>query len=98
ASAVALSLHDALPIYKAFIPPAAIRRMAKGIKMGVATSVQALQKAELKQVDAIITGTGMGCSLDSEKFLKSILDNNEQFLTPTRSEEHTSELQSRENL
>lgn len=71
------------PDYKAFIPPAAIRRMAKGIKMGVATSVQALQKAELEQIDAIITGTGMGCSQDSEKFLKSILDNNEQFLTPT---------------
>src|SRR5690606_6871822 len=71
------------PDYKAFIPPAAIRRMAKGIKMGVAASVQALQKAELKQVDTIITGTGMGCSQDSEKFLKSILDNNEQFLTPT---------------
>lgn len=71
------------PDYKAFIPPAAIRRMAKGIKMGVATSAQALQKAGLEQVDAIITGTGMGCSQDSEKFLKNMLDNNEQFLTPT---------------
>lgn len=71
------------PDYKAFIPPAAIRRMAKGIKMGVATSSQALQKAGLEQVDAIITGTGMGCSQDSEKFLKNMLDNNEQFLTPT---------------
>lgn len=71
------------PDYKAFIPPVAIRRMAKGIKMGVATSAQALQKAGLEQVDVIITGTGMGCSQDSEKFLKSILDNNEQFLTPT---------------
>lgn len=71
------------PDYKAFIPSAAIRRMAKGIKMGVATSAQALQKAGLEQVDAIITGTGMGCSQDSEKFLKNMLDNNEQFLTPT---------------
>lgn len=71
------------PNYKEFIPPAAIRRMAKGIKMGVATSAQALQKAGLEQVDAIITGTGMGCSQDSEKFLRNILDNNEQFLTPT---------------
>lgn len=71
------------PDYKAFIPPAAIRRMAKGIKMGVATSAQALQKAGLEQVDAIITGTGMGCSQDSEKFLRNMLDNNEQFLTPT---------------
>ena len=71
------------PNYKSFIPPAAIRRMAKGIKMGVAASAQALQKSNLEQVDAIITGTGMGCSQDSEKFLKNILDNDEQFLTPT---------------
>lgn len=71
------------PNYKAFIPPAAIRRMAKGIKMGVATSAKALEEAGLTQVEAIITGTGMGCSQDSEKFLKNILDNHEQFLTPT---------------
>lgn len=77
------TLRAVEPNYKEFIPPAPIRRMAKGIKMGVATSAQALQKAGLEQVDAIITGTGMGCSQDSEKFLKNILDNNEQFLTPT---------------
>ena len=71
------------PNYKAFIPPAAIRRMAKGIKMGVATSAQALEKAGLEQVDAIIVGTGMGCSQDSEKFLRNIIDNKEEFLTPT---------------
>jgi len=71
------------PVYKEYIPPAAARRMAKGIKMGVAASKIALQEANLEQVDAIITGTGMGCLRDSEKFLSGIIDNNEQFLTPT---------------
>jgi 3-oxoacyl-(acyl-carrier-protein) synthase len=71
------------PVYKDYIPPAAARRMAKGIKMGVVASKMALQEAGLDQVDAIITGTGMGCLRDSEKFLSSIIDNNEQFLTPT---------------
>ncbi|KJD32120.1 3-oxoacyl-ACP synthase [Tamlana nanhaiensis] len=69
--------------YKAFIPPAAARRMAKGIKMGIAASRTALQEANLENVDAIITGTGMGCVRDSEKFLSAIIDNDEQYLTPT---------------
>ena len=71
------------PIYKDFIPPAAIRRMAKGVKNGIVASTLALRDAQLETVDAIITGTGMGCIEDSEKFLKAILDNNEEFLTPT---------------
>ncbi|MGV3461390.1 MAG: beta-ketoacyl synthase N-terminal-like domain-containing protein [Flavobacterium sp.] len=71
------------PDYKEFIPPAMARRMAKVVKNGVAASSRALQEAGVTMPDAIITGTGLGCSTDSEKFLKAILDNNEQFLTPT---------------
>ncbi len=71
------------PSYKEFIPPAAIRRMARGVKMGIATSSMALKEAQLENVDAIVTGTGMGCIEDSEKFLKAIIDNDEQYLTPT---------------
>lgn len=71
------------PVYKDFIPPAAARRMAKGIKMGVVASKLAIQEAGLENVDAIITGTGMGCVRDSEKFVSAIIDNDEQFLTPT---------------
>lgn len=71
------------PDYKEFIPPAMGRRMAKVVKNGVAASSRALQEAGVDMPDAIITGTGLGCSNDSEKFLKAILDNNEEFLTPT---------------
>lgn len=71
------------PVYKDFIPPVAIRRMAKGVKNGIVASTLALRDSHIENVDAIITGTGMGCIEDSEKFLKAILDNNEQFLTPT---------------
>jgi 3-oxoacyl-(acyl-carrier-protein) synthase len=71
------------PNYKDYIPPAAARRMAKGIKIGVVASKIALKEADLENVDAIITGTGMGCVRDSEKFVRGIIDNNEQFLTPT---------------
>lgn len=72
------------PDYKAYIPPAQARRMAKSIKMSTVSSQTALQEAGIANVDAIIVGTGLGCIGDSEKFVGDIIDNNEQFLTPTR--------------
>ena len=71
------------PIYKDFISPVAIRRMARGVKNGIVASAMAMKEANVSSVDAIITGTGMGCIEDSDKFLKAIIDNKEAFLTPT---------------
>lgn len=71
------------PDYKEYISPAAARRMAKGIKMGVVTSKIAMAEAGLQTVDAIIVGTGMGCLVESEKFVSGIIKDHEQFLTPT---------------
>ncbi|CAI8921010.1 beta-ketoacyl synthase N-terminal-like domain-containing protein [Chryseobacterium sp. IT-36CA2] len=71
------------PNYKEFIPPAMIRRMSKTVKMSSVASHYALKEAGIEKPDAIIAGTGMGCSQDSEKFLKNVIDNHEEFLTPT---------------
>ena len=71
------------PPYKDFIPPAASRRMGKGVKNAIVATTLALKEAGDPALDAIITGTGMGCIEDSEKFLRGILDNQEEFLTPT---------------
>ena len=71
------------PVYRDYIKPAMIRRMATGVKNGVVASSIALKDAKVEVPDAIITGTGMGCMVDSEKFLRNIIDNDEQFLTPT---------------
>lgn len=71
------------PNYREFIPPAASRRMSKTVKMSTVASQYALKEAGIEKPDAIIVGTGMGCSQDSEKFLKNVLENNEEFLTPT---------------
>ncbi|TDS14532.1 beta-ketoacyl synthase N-terminal-like domain-containing protein [Sphingobacterium paludis] len=71
------------PSYKELISPAMARRMSRGIKMGIYAAQQALDEAHITIPDAIITGTGLGCSEDSEKFLRNVLDNEEQFLTPT---------------
>lgn len=74
------------PNYKEYIPPAAARRMAKGIKMSTVSAKNALNESNLEdnELDAIIVGTGLGCIGDSEKFVGDIIKNNEQFLTPTR--------------
>lgn len=71
------------PNYRDYISPGAARRMAKGVKMGTVASKMALKEAGIDLPDAIITGTGMGCTQDSEKFVSAIIDNNEEFLTPT---------------
>ncbi len=71
------------PDYKAFIAPTLIRRMGRIIKMGVASAQLCLKDAGIEQPDAILTGTGLGCIEDTEKFLSAIIQNKEQFLTPT---------------
>lgn len=71
------------PSLKDIISPAMSRRMASGVKMGIYSSLKAMKEAKLQQTDAIITGTALGCLVDSEKFLKNLIENNEEFLTPT---------------
>lgn len=71
------------PSYKELIAPAMIRRMAKGVKMGIFAANEALKQSDTTELDAIIVGTGLGCIEDSEKFLDAIIANDEQFLTPT---------------
>lgn len=77
------SIRSIEPDYKAFINPTLIRRMGRIIKMGVASAKMCLNDAGVEQPDAILTGTGLGCIEDTEKFLGAIIQNNEQFLTPT---------------
>src|ERR1700756_212887 len=71
------------PDYKNYVPANMLRRMSHIIKMGVAAAKISLQQAGLENVDAIITGTGLGCFEDTDKFLKTLIENNEQLLTPT---------------
>ena len=71
------------PNYKEYIKPVMIRRMSTGVKMAVVASSIALKEADIKIPEAIITGTGLGCLIDSENFLRKMIENNEEFLTPT---------------
>ena len=71
------------PDYKDYVPANMLRRMSHIIKMGVAAAKISLQQAGFENIDAIITGTGLGCFEDTDKFLKTLIENNEQLLTPT---------------
>ncbi len=71
------------PNYKDFISPGLIRRMSKVVKMSSVSAQKALTEVNIEIPDAVIVGTGMGCTEDSEKFLKNVIQNNEEFLTPT---------------
>ncbi|MEX1192663.1 MAG: beta-ketoacyl synthase N-terminal-like domain-containing protein [Brumimicrobium sp.] len=71
------------PEYKDFISPAAVRRMSSGVKNGIVASKMAMNEASAEMPDAIITGTGMGCMQDSEKFLNNMIQHDEEYLTPT---------------
>jgi 3-oxoacyl-(acyl-carrier-protein) synthase len=71
------------PNYRDFISPDNLRRMGRLIKMGVASARICLADANCAMPDAIITGTGLGCLEDTEKFLTAMVTNKEEFLTPT---------------
>lgn len=70
---------------KELIPDAALRRrMSRVVKMAVSTAVESVGGVEgIDALDAILTATGYGCLADSEKFLRNLIDTDEQLLTPT---------------
>lgn len=71
------------PDTKGLIVPSEARRMSKILKRTVATAITALNNSEIRHPDAIITGTGMGCMENSEKFLIDLSKFGENCLKPT---------------
>lgn len=69
--------------YKEFINPIISRRLSRIIKMGIASAVISQRESGVAEPGAIITGTGLGCVEDTEKFLMTMLDNNETLMNPT---------------
>ncbi len=60
------------------------RRMGALLKSAVGAGVEAIDEFEqYGEIDAIITASWLGCINDSEKFLKNMIQNNEQQLNPT---------------
>ncbi len=72
------------PNYGDILPKGKLpRRLSRSVKIGVASATIALKDAGIHSPDAIITGTGMGMLADTERFLTTMIDNNEKFLNPT---------------
>jgi len=71
------------PDYKQYIKPIQLRRMSRVLKMGVVAAGAALREAGTEKPDAIITATGLGMMEETEKFLNSLIDNQEKLLNPT---------------
>jgi 3-oxoacyl-[acyl-carrier-protein] synthase II len=71
------------PEFSKFISPVVSRRMSRIIKRSIVSSLMCLQDAQCEMPDAIISGTGLGCMEETEKFLLSMIEQKEQFLQPT---------------
>ncbi len=71
------------PPYKEYINPRELRRMSRIIRNGIVAAKTALADTNLKNPDAILTGTGLGCATDTDKFLVNLVENKETLLTPT---------------
>ena len=71
------------PDITSLIPKSEARRMSRILKRTMATSLTALGTAGISIPDAIITGTGMGCLENSEKFLADLAKYGENCLKPT---------------
>ncbi len=76
-------LPCALPDFKDYIHPLKLRRLSRMLKMGLASAVVCLREARLESPDAIITATGYGLQGDVVKFLREVLEQREEQLTPT---------------
>lgn len=69
------------PDYSRYVDPKMIRRMSRVIRMGVAAAMECLRNADT--TDAILVGTAYGCLEDTGVFLRRMIENKEEMLTPT---------------
>lgn len=76
-------IHSIDPKFADFLSPIQSRRMGPLLKRVIVTARQTLASAQVGMPDAIITGTGLGCIDNTEKFIYAIMENEEKFLQPT---------------
>ena len=72
------------PNYKEFIGSRYLRRMGRMVRMGVCTAKKVLHDAGVENPDAILVGTGLGCLKDTEAFLTSIYESDENIASPNQ--------------
>ena len=78
-----LSVPSIDPKFSDYLPPLVSRRMCNLIKRAIITSRVALKEANIEIPEAIISGTGLGCIGNTEKFMNAIIENGEEMLPPS---------------
>ncbi len=76
-------LQNILPDFKSYFEPLERRRMSKIIKTGAVCAIEAIKEANIEKPEMIISGTGLGCIEDTEKFLNNVLKSETSMHTPT---------------
>jgi len=71
------------PDYNEIIAPKLNRRMSRLIKMSASCALKCLKAADVATPGAIVTGTAFGSLEDTGTFLTSIIEENEEPVTPT---------------
>ncbi len=61
------------PDFKEYIDAGLLRRMSKILRISVACAKDCLRQGGVDQPDSIVVGTGLGCLMDTEKFLNNFL-------------------------
>ncbi|NME66513.1 beta-ketoacyl synthase N-terminal-like domain-containing protein [Flammeovirga aprica] len=74
-----------LPPIKEYLSPKVYRRMSKVIRMGVLSTLIAMEDAGVKseELSGVIVGTGLGCLVSTEKFLNSMVTSEESMVNPS---------------
>jgi len=75
--------QNILPDFKTYFNPIERRRMSRIIKSGAVCAIEAIQQAGIEKPDMIISGTGLGCVEDTEKFLNEVLTSETSMHAPT---------------
>lgn len=76
-------LKAVVPELRRYVDPVRGRRMEKVARIGLASALNALDRAGGAAPEAIIVGTGLGCMESTERFFVPLLHNNEDVPNPT---------------
>lgn len=84
----AIKVHEnvlkcVLPDFKHYFTSLNLRRLSTLVRSGNVCAIETLRSSGVDNPDAIITGTGLGCVEESEKFLHAMVDTEEGMVPPT---------------
>lgn len=71
------------PVFRDYMAPNEVRRMGNVMKRAIVTTLEIMKDTGIEHPDAIITGTSSGCLDYTERFLKVMVENDEETLSPT---------------